>query len=165
MKGNEVNIKQIYTLSTGVKFSVKQAISTMLVMDIMDSYPDPEPPMVEVTVMGGRKSMRENYADPNYQDRVRSVESKRNVEVTRAIMRESLQLESPLPDNDEWLSTPRMYMRDQIDEILSQPGGKEYLYLRYRGAVTKEDFNLITSAASVTEGGVQEKVDTFQDNA
>ena len=157
--------KQIFTLSTGIQFSVSAQMSTTLIMDIMDSIPDPLPPMVEVPTMGGKKSLRENYSDPDYKARLAYLESKRNIEVTRAIMWQSLKLETSLPDDESWLSMIRSFIPDLVDAALGVNNGKEYLYLRYFGAKTKEDFDLIMSAASVSEKGVADKVDTFQGNA
>lgn len=153
---------QIHTLSSGVKFSVGKQVPPLLMIDTLDSFPDPQVPQIEVQGMGGRKVKVDNPEDPRYVARLEAQESKRNIALMSLILRMSIKLESELPDNEDWLVTPmKIVGKDKIEEILAEKGGVEYLYLRYVGVQTNEDMTKLFRASSVTEEGVAEKVEAF----
>jgi hypothetical protein len=154
--------KQVYKLSTGVEFTAK-SVPSMLIYDAQQQVRMPDPPRVKIT-QGGQTFWTENSGDPRYIERCEEVQRERNMRALTVMISAGLVLHSKLPESDAWLRKIKNLV--DLSSYTNEDGTidkeeMEYLYLRYYGIQSKEDYEMVANAVSVTEEAVADAVDSF----
>ena len=154
--------KQVYKLSTGYEFTATQ-VPSMIIYDAQDRYKFPEPPKVQIS-QGGQKFWVDNSNDSRYIEKMEEVQRQRNMAALGVMIEYGVHLYGNVPDDTKWLERVRRRVdltsyEDENGEI----GGEslEYLFLRYVAISTREDFEVIARAVTLTEEEVSQSVEMF----
>lgn len=164
-KKAELPPAQVYTLSTGFKFTVKQ-ISTMLLYDVQQQIPLPEPPKTKFT-HGGQTYVTDNTDDASYVERFEEAMRKRNMAALEIMIRRGVMLlPGQVPADDDWLMDLEVDLGPTLDRYRDDSGRiikryREYLFLRYMAIQGRADFDIISAAATLREEDVADATEAF----
>lgn len=147
-----------FTTSKGEVLAARMDVDvSATLLDRMRLQGKPEVPMVEVTVIGGRKQWQSNPQDPNYLAAVELFNNESNERIARYVL---LHLLKSRPVPEEWLAVHREYF----------PGASEaelkFNWLSSRIGDTAEEWSAVTAfalgRAIPTQEGLNEAAASFR---